>query len=234
MKKVLCFAAIHMLFIAVGVCKAQTNIDSAMMQMLREHVNRDTLLNSFATHTFWEYGQLSLPSDLAARNTIERKWKINHIHVAGCMVTQQMRDTISEHNKAVRQQLLATYGEDWERRFEKEIRVEKKKEKKVRRILNSLDFIKYKQKQVMLNNEVPRSKRLIFSDKWFGDYKQKLNYKMTPIENSSEYNVAVRGYTKINNKDAYVTFYTMTVNYETKAYKILNDKMEHVKSNFDE
>ena len=49
---------------------------------------------------------------------------------------------------------------------------------------------------------------------------------MTPIDKSTNYNVSVEGWGTIDKKDAWVSYFRMTVNYKTKKYKLLDDKIE--------
>ena len=52
---------------------------------------------------------------------------------------------------------------------------------------------------------------------------------MTPIKNSpTDYDVSVEGWSTINNKDVWVSYYRMRVNYKTRKYKLIEDKIKTI------
>jgi hypothetical protein len=142
-----------------------------------------------------------------SRYIIARKWEIKFKSVAGCIVTEELVDSVNTINERVNKNIENKYGKNWNDKFEKEIAEEFEKEKVVTAILDKVDFIKKKNDQMELEGNG-------------------LQYYMTPIENTTDYSVSVEGWGTIDNKDAWVSYYRMTVNYETKKYKLLSDKIE--------
>ena len=142
-----------------------------------------------------------------SENVICRKWGIRFYPVAGCVVTEDLVDSVKTNNEKINKLIERKYGTNWRDRFEKEVDEEFEKEKIVTQILDKVDFIKKKDDQMDLEGNG-------------------LHYNMTPIENSSDYNVSVEGWGKIDNKDIWVSYYRMTVNYKTEKYKLLDSKIE--------
>jgi hypothetical protein len=157
-------------------------------------------------YTFLTYGLPDMERQ-NSRNIISKKWGINFKSVAGCMVSEELVDSIKLVNEKVDRNIELKFGKDWNTKFEKEIGEEFEKEKIVTQILDKVDFIKKKDDQMHLEGNG-------------------LHYYMTPIENSTDYNVSVEGWGKIKDKDTWVSYYRMTVNYKTKNNKLLDDKME--------
>jgi hypothetical protein len=142
-----------------------------------------------------------------SRNVIAEKWGIKFFGVAGCMVTEKLLDSVKTVNKIVNKNIEDKFGKNWEDKFEKEVDAEFENEKKITAILDKVDFIKKKDDQMTLEGNG-------------------LHYYMKPIENSKTYNVSVEGWGTIDNKDAWVSYYRMTVNYETKKFVLIDDKIE--------
>ncbi len=143
-----------------------------------------------------------------SRNVIAKKWGIKFKSVAGCIVTDELVDSVKTVNDRVNKSIEKKFGKNWNDKFEREIEEEYEKEKKLTTVLDKIDFIKKKGDQMSKEGNG-------------------LHYYMTPIENSmTDYNVSVEGWGIIDNKDVWVSYYRLTVNYKTKKYKLLDDKIE--------
>lgn len=52
---------------------------------------------------------------------ISEKWKIIHVDVAGCEVTQKLMDSVAAENSRTYANLERKYGRDWKERYEKDL-----------------------------------------------------------------------------------------------------------------
>ncbi|MBX7240699.1 MAG: hypothetical protein K1X92_03040 [Bacteroidia bacterium] len=57
-----------------------------------------------------------------ARDTIARKWGIQFIWVAGCIVSEKLADSIDRCNLEMEKRMQEKYGKDWYLQFDKDIR----------------------------------------------------------------------------------------------------------------
>jgi hypothetical protein len=137
---------------------------------------------------------------------IAKKWGITFYPVAGCVVTEELQDSVNTINTIVNKNIENKYGKKWREKFEREVDAEFEKEKIVSEIIDNVSYIKKKDKEMELEGNG-------------------LHYSMAPKENADEYKVSVQGWGKINKKDEWVTYYKMNVNYKTKEVKLISDKI---------
>lgn len=142
-----------------------------------------------------------------ARDVVAEKWKIKFLPVAGCMVPKELRDSIRKHNLIANKNIEAKYGKDWRDKFEKEVVIEFKKQQIVTQILDTVNFIQKKDKEMELEGNG-------------------LHYRMKPIGNSKTYSVSVNGWGEINGKNVWVTYYKMNVNYKKKTVTLISDTID--------
>jgi hypothetical protein len=86
------------------------------------------------------YGE---PPDLEGRNAenvIADKWGIEYYSVAGCNVTQELIDRVDKHNKEVEVLIESKFGKSWQSSFDKEVKEELIKQKKVARNWSPFEF----------------------------------------------------------------------------------------------
>lgn len=157
------------------------------------------------TLTLLTYGYPDMVRENAI-NIILKKWGIRYYPVAGCVVTEELIDSVKIHNDSISKIIENKYGKNWERQFENQIAAEFEKQKIIADILDKVDFIKKKNGQL-------RKER------------NRLQYDMTPIDNTTDYNVSIEGWCTIDNKETWVSYYRMTVNYKTKKYSLKEDNI---------
>ena len=58
----------------------------------------------------------------AARDSVSKKWGIDYVPVAGCIVSESLMDSLKTHNDSVGQLLRMRFGDDWNERFHNDIK----------------------------------------------------------------------------------------------------------------
>ncbi|RZJ64483.1 MAG: hypothetical protein EOO47_26970 [Flavobacterium sp.] len=164
-----------------------------LIQSCNEQDKKVNIVKTENDYTILTYGLPNMERQNSS-NVIVRKWGIKFKSVAGCVVTEALTDSVKTVNKTVNKNIQDKYGKNWSDKFEKEIDEEFEKEKLITAILDQVNFIKKKDDQMDLEGNG-------------------LHYYMIPIANSTEYNVSVEGWGIIENKDAWVSYYRMTVDY---------------------
>lgn len=63
------------------------------------------------------------PSDeyITARDSVTKKWGIDYVTVAGCIVSESLMDSINTHNDSVGKLLRMRFGDDWNDRFQSDV-----------------------------------------------------------------------------------------------------------------
>jgi hypothetical protein len=138
-----------------------------------------------------------------SRDVIAAKWGISFYSVAGCMVTAELMDSVDIHNDSTCKLIVQKYGDDWSTKFDQEVDAEYERQTIVKSILDTVDLI---------NHSVARTSGL--------------QYHMTPMDSSADYHVSVEGLGKIDEKGAWVSYYRMKVNYETKTCILFSDTIK--------
>lgn len=141
-----------------------------------------------------------------AQNVIAEKWGIEFYPVAGCTVSQELQDSVEQENKKVDPLIERKYGKDWYKRYDKEVNAEFEIEKKVSAQIDKLNYIRKKQTEMEKEGNG-------------------LHYIMSPVSNSTKYNVSIEGWGKWKGEDEWLTYYKLVVDYKTKTVKLLSDKI---------
>ena len=58
----------------------------------------------------------------AARDSVGKKWGISFYAVAGCIVTNELVDSVRIHNLKISKLVSAKFGNDWQQKFEQEVK----------------------------------------------------------------------------------------------------------------
>jgi len=182
---------------------------SILVQSCNEQEKKVDSFKTDNDYTLLTYGLPNMERQ-NSRNVIAEKWEIKFKSVAGCMVSEELVDSVKTINDRVDKNLEKKYGKYWNEKFEKEIDEEYEREKQITAILDKVDFIRKRDEQM-------------------GKEGNGLDYYMTPIKNSpTDYDVSVEGWSTIKNKDMWVSYYRMRVNCKTKKYKLLEDKIKTI------
>ena len=151
------------------------------------------------------YGE---PPDMerqSAENVIADKWGIEYFGVAGCVVTQDLIDSVTKHNKEVEAIIGNKYGKSWQTTFEKEVEEELIKQKVATSLLDKEIII------ISKRNELEKEGN-------------GLHYRFRPL-NKNEYIVNATGWGQINGKDEFVSYFRYSVDIENKKVKLTSDSL---------
>lgn len=144
------------------------------------------------------YGE---PGNEVVKNFVASKWGIEFYPVAGCVVTRELKDSVAQQNKKVEPRLIKKYGNDWMARLHKDIQAESLNQQKVYDLILQADFLK---KNIIRLEEGGNA--------WFSN--------ITPIPNSTVYNVTIKGLIPMDGKSEFVTFYKLAVDYKARTVTI--------------
>lgn len=204
MKKCFCYILLIVLSISTNSCNdrvksVKNDNDSVVAKPITQTIKeaRDTIL-TYGLPDFERHN---------SREVIAEKWKINFKAVAGCLVSQELIDSVKKHNEIVDRKLEIKYGKNWEVKFYQEVDIEFKKEQIITKLLDRIDYIKKKDGEL---------------DKEGNG----LHYLMTPIDNSDNYNVSVQGWGKWEGKYEWLKYFKLIVNYKSKKIKLISNKIE--------
>lgn len=151
------------------------------------------------------YGEPPNMERQIAENVIADKWGIEYFRVAGCVVTQELIDSVARHNKEVEAFIENKYGKSWQTTFDKEVEEELIKQRIASSLLDKENII------ISKRNELEKEGN-------------GLHYHFHPI-NKSEYKVSSTGWGQINGKDEYVSYFRYLVNIENKEVKLTSDSL---------
>lgn len=141
------------------------------------------------------YGE---PGGEEVKNFVAQKWGIELYPVAGCVVTRELIDSVTQQNKKVDSRLIKKFGSDWGVRFDKDIESEFLNQQIVYDLILQADFLK---KNIIRLEEDGNA--------WIS--------QITPIPNSTAYKVTIKGLIPIDGKSEFVTFYKLSVDYKART-----------------
>jgi len=139
-----------------------------------------------------------------AELVVNKRWGIYYKEIAsGCLVTQEMEDSMKIFNSNVYPLIAAVYGKNWETKHSADIKSEMAVQEEIVKLLERQKYIKTKRKA-----------------------KVYLEYFMKPAETKESYYVTVWGVDKINEKVGPVTYYKLFVELLNKNIRVDSDKRE--------
>lgn len=141
-----------------------------------------------------------------SENVIAQKWGIDFFSIAGCVVSKELEDSVEQQNRKVKPLIEKKFGKDWYKRFDKEVDAEFEIEKKVSVLIDGLNYIEKKQGEMEKEGNG-------------------LHYIMTPVANTTKYNVSVQGWGKWKGEEEWLTYYKLLIDYKTATVKLLSDKV---------
>ena len=151
------------------------------------------------------YGKPPVMERQSAEKVIADKWGIEYFGVAGCVVTQELIDSVEKNNKEVEVLIENKYGKSWQTKFDKEVEEELIKQKVASSLLDKEKIIITKRKELEKEGNG-------------------LHYRFQPI-NKSEYKVSATGWGQINGKDEYVSYFRYVVDIENEKVKLTSDSL---------
>ncbi|GAA4334822.1 hypothetical protein GCM10023149_42380 [Mucilaginibacter gynuensis] len=164
---------------------------------------RDTSL------TILTYG-LPGPRDLRnAEEITANRWGISYKSVAGCIVSQSLRDSVKEHNSDVYERIEKKFGKNWRSKFETNVNSE---------------LIIVNRITTFLNKENTNIKKRLELEKESNG----LHYTIRPMKNDTIYEALATGWGEINGKSEYVMYYKYAVNIKTSSVKMVSDTVRRL------
>jgi hypothetical protein len=152
--------------------------------------------------TMLTYGRRSMFLYNAER-IIGRKYGLKFRMVAGCMVWDELIDSVDRHNRLVSEKLAGTYGAEWEERFKDEVEREYELQIKV--------------------NEIVEDDPLLEAAKDEYDIDWPL-YIILSIDGSTRYTVVVYGYEDVDNHMESFQYNVLEADYETGEVRLINNE----------
>ena len=134
-----------------------------------------------------------------ASSIIENKWHVELYGVAGCIVTDELQDSVKKENEKTYKLIEAKYGKDWEKQFYTEIEDEYKIEAQIDSLVKKQNYIEDKE----IINPLPGA-----------------TFPMYPIDNDRNYIVTISTY---NRQWEEQKLYKLKVNYKKNLVEIVND-----------
>lgn len=134
------------------------------------------------------------PTDL-----IQRKWKIKIESVAGCIIAEELEDSVKKENDKTYILIEKAFGKDWEKRFDAEVEDEYRIEAIIDSLVRKQTYIDNKE----IVNPFPGSP-----------------FPMYPIDDEGNYIVTVSTY---NRQLEEQKLYRLSVNYKKNTIKVLDD-----------
>ena len=138
-----------------------------------------------------------------AETVIARKYGFVFHAVAGCIVYEELVDSVKKENEKTYAVIETKYGKNFWERFEKEVDTEYRKQERVKRLLAKQPYLKSLEKQLQQSNN--------------GIY-----YFLQPTGKSNEYDVTVYGWGAYQNEMMLVVFYELKANHQTGKVTVLS------------
>ena len=162
--------------------------------------------DSLSKFTLLEFGFPPGNDYLNARFTIAKNWKIDFVPVGECIVSEELSDSVKTSNEITNQRLSAIYGDNWRKKFEKEVQKELKYQKVARKLIDAQSYIQEK-------------------DSLLAQLGNGLHYLLTREENKGEYSAIIFGWGNWDGKSELVVYFDLMVDTKKSAVKMKNDEI---------
>lgn len=110
-------------------------------------LHSNTIETNDSTLRILTYGMVLRYDDELSRRAVEKKYGFERYVVAGCVVTNELLDSVKIHNDAIRVILTKKHGANWEKEMEKEIMALHNEEKKAISLLEKEKYVAEKRKE---------------------------------------------------------------------------------------
>ena len=171
-----------MLLCAVSLSEAQTTAADTTYRILTYGLPRFEYQNAT-----WVVGQ---------------EWGIVHYPVAGCVVTQELMDSVKLENDRVLGRIIEHYGPDWRERFDADVEEEYGREVEIVLKVRELPYIQARQAEMKAAGNG-------------------LHFWVTPGPEGDE--VAVHGYAPWEGSTEWLLLYIFEVEGESGAIRLVSD-----------
>lgn len=133
---------------------------------------------------------------------VGQKWGIEHYAVAGCVVRQELADSVDSENSRVLEAIAQRFGSDWEERFNADVEREVERARTVVVKIRELPYIQAKERELRTKGNG-------------------LHYQVFPEADGDT--VIVRGYAPWNGSTAYLQLYVFNVDAVSGAVQLVSD-----------
>lgn len=138
-----------------------------------------------------------------ATAVIGRKWCIKYFAVAGCIVSNELMDSVRMENRGVAAAIESRYGTDWEVRFDADVQREFEREQEIVAKIEALPAIQERQKELKSEGNG-------------------LHYWVIPVAGGDE--VLVRGYGQWEGKTEWLVLYEFRVDGTAGTITLASDE----------
>lgn len=146
------------------------------------------------------YGLLA-PGGMNADNVVANRWGFTYHTIAGCVVTEQLADSIKDHNQQVNNLLMGRYGKDWRKRYKTEVKQEHEAEQTALTLLKSYPEFAAKCKHLKGNGSG-------------------IIYHFDPVHPLHVYEIDITGADKFQGKETWVSYALYEVNLDQRIVKL--------------
>lgn len=137
-------------------------------------------------------------SQRSAMDAVAKNYNFSYYAVAGCIVTDQLLDSVDRENKKVYDILEKRFGKNWQSKFNDEVQTMVKSQRQVIKLVKKERYISTKETEL-------------------GNGGYGLDYIIDQNHNQSSFNVKVYGWNEILVKPEQVILYELTVDLKNKT-----------------
>ena len=142
-----------------------------------------------------------------AQNAVAKKYGFSYYAVAGCIVTQELLDSVEMKNNTTFKILDQELGPDWQIRFEKEVDTMQQLQREVESLVRKETFIIEKEKQLHKEGSG-------------------LYFNIDLTDTSNLFDVKAWGWGNINGESELVVYYTILVNLSNQKVTKISEVIE--------
>ena len=142
-----------------------------------------------------------------ASNTVAKKYGFTYYAVAGCLVTQELLDSVEKENNITFKLLEQKLGHDWEIRFEKEVDT-------MQQVQSEIETLVRKEKYI-----IDKEKELEKEDKG-------LYFQIDLTDTEKIFDVKAYEWRNINGESEMVVYFTIVLNLNSKKVTKISEVIE--------
>lgn len=149
-----------------------------------------------------------LPLDnlyLDAKNVVAEKWGLEFRSISGCLVSEEILDSLENNNSKVLPLIEDKYGENWRVKFNEEIEIEKKR-------------------QILGLNLISESKILEINAKELIEAGHCCMFRLLSRFEDESYHALVMGWHENLYETELIVFYQLSVNIDDEIVELVSDE----------
>jgi hypothetical protein len=142
-----------------------------------------------------------------AMNTVAQKYDFRYYHVAGCVISEHLLDSVNKENKRIYKILEQRFGKNWRFTFAEEVETMENLQEQVETLVKKESYITVKENELEKDGNG-------------------LDYSIDPIEGQKTFAVKAYGWGQWHDKTELVIYYQLTVNLTKKTVVKNSDVIE--------